>query len=94
MIRKMNCQDIGKPQELFPAAATRVPMARTLIDDVLSALDEVARKHQIVWDSIYIDFRNCPDEMMATHETDAKSKKLADRLVANLRFWRKRKRQG
>jgi hypothetical protein len=54
----------------------------------------VARKHQIVWDSIYIDFRNCPDEMMATHETDAKSKKLADRLVANLRFWRKRKRQG
>ncbi len=68
-------------------------MTRALVADVLAALDEVARKHQIVWDSIYIDFRNCPDDMLATHENDAKSKKMGDRLVANLRFWRPKKRE-
>ncbi|NTV00294.1 MAG: hypothetical protein HGA55_04120 [Methanoregulaceae archaeon] len=68
-------------------------MTKELVPEVLAALEEVAGKHQIVWDSIYIDFRNCPDEMMATHETDAQSKKLADRLVANLRFWRPRKKK-
>lgn len=69
-------------------------MTGALVSDVLTALEEVARKHQIVWDSMYIDFRNCPDEMMATHDNDAKSKRMADRLVANLRFWRPKKRVG
>lgn len=69
-------------------------MARTLIQDVLKALKELGKKHQVIWDSVYIDFRNCPDEMLETHYNDAKSKKMADRLVINLRFWRPRKKRN
>lgn len=69
-------------------------MKGSLVNDVLAALEDVAQKHRLIWDSVYIDFRNCPDEMLATHYNDAKSKKMADKLVANLRFWRPRKKRS